>query len=145
MRATNILQFQSTPVTNLLRPWKKFKDGTIFYGLTKTGNKRTPLTTKQGNKTMYKGTRSSGIGRHTKYGEYVINWRKVRTFVTPTFPNLELKPLVSHNTNELRHEFTGFKKGPLDKNLYFEKIKEFIRDGRVQGKASDVSCHAERG
>lgn len=72
-----------TQINQLLRPWKTFKDGTLFYGTTKNGSKRHPLTSKQGNKNYYKGTRSSGIGSHTAYGKYTINWEKVRTYVVP--------------------------------------------------------------
>ncbi|CCC68839.1 hypothetical protein NCAS_0B07550 [Naumovozyma castellii] len=145
MKPSTTSYFQGTSLLNLLRPWKRYRDGTIFYGYAKSGNKRTPLTTKQGNKTMYKGTRSSGIGKHTKYGEYTIDWKKVRTFTVPKFPNLELKPLVSHNAPELKHQFIGYKKGPLDPKLYVDKIKEFIRSGKIQSKASDPECHIERG
>lgn len=72
-----------TQVNFLLRPWKTFKDGTLFYGTSKNGSKRHPLTSKQGNKNYYKGTRSSGIGSHTAYGKYTITWDKVRTYVVP--------------------------------------------------------------
>lgn len=137
MKPSSILQ--------LTRPWKKYRDGTLFYGLSKAGNKRTPLTTKQGNKTMYKGTRSSGIGRHTKHGQYVIQWNKVNTFVVPQFINLDLKPLVSTNLPELKHEFTGYSKGPLDTKLYFDKLRHFIEYGNVQTKATDINCYVERG
>lgn len=67
----------------VLRPWKTFKDGTLFYGTSKTGSKRHPLTSKQGNKNFYKGTRSSGVGQHTSTGKYTIHWDKVRTYVVP--------------------------------------------------------------
>lgn len=137
MKPSSILQ--------LTRPWKKYRDGTLFYGLSKAGNRRTALTTKQGNKTMYKGTRSSGIGRHTKHGQYVIQWNKVNTFVVPQFVNLDLKPLVSTNVPELKHEFTGYSKGPLDTKLYFDKLRQFIEYGNVQSKATDINCYVERG
>lgn len=94
---------------------------------------------------MYKGTRSSGIGKHTKHGQYVIQWNKVNTFVVPKFVNLDLKPLVSANVPELKHEYTGFKKGPLDTKLYFSKLKQFIEQGNVQSDASNVACYTERG
>lgn len=145
MKPTSVNFFGQSTVLQLTRPWKKYRDGTLFYGLSKSGNNRTPLTTKQGNKTMYKGTRSSGIGKHTKYGEYVIDWSKVRTFVTPKFMNMDLKPLVSGNVPELKHEFQGYKKGPQDTKLYIQKLKEYIMNGKVQSEASDVNCHVERG
>ena len=44
---------------------------------------RLPLTTKQVNNGFYKGTGSGAMGRHTKHGGYVIEWKKVRTYVVP--------------------------------------------------------------
>lgn len=134
-----------TLILQLTRPWKRYRDGTLFYGLSKAGNKRTALTTKQGNKTMYKGTRSSGIGSHTKHGRYVINWNKVNTFVVPKFVNMDLKPLVCGNCNDLKHEFEGYTKGPLDPKLYFDKIRQYISMGDVPSEANDIKCHVERG
>ncbi|SCU86945.1 LADA_0E01134g1_1 [Lachancea dasiensis] len=145
MRPTLSTFFHESPVSLLTRPWKKNRDGTLFYGVSKSGNRRTPLTTKQGNKTMYKGTRSSGIGKHTRYGGYTIQWRKVRTFVTPKNYNSELKPLVSHRLPELRHTFQGFQKGALDTQLYFRKLRDYVKYGKVQSEASDVQCYVERG
>ncbi|CDH12524.1 probable 54S ribosomal protein L27,mitochondrial [Zygosaccharomyces bailii ISA1307] len=145
MKATAANLFHESPLALLTRPWKRYRDGTLFYGSSKTGNRRTPLTTKQGNKTMYKGTRSSGVGKHTRYGGYAINWDKVRTFVTPRDYNTELKPLVSHNVPELTHTFKGYSQGSLDPQLYFMKLREYIKNGRVPSEASDIDCHVERG
>lgn len=41
------------------------------------------LTTKDVNKGFYKGNRTGSMGRHTKYGGYLIDWKKVRTYVVP--------------------------------------------------------------
>ena len=49
--------------------------------------RRLALTTKQVNGGYYKGTGSGSMGEHTKHGGYIINWRKVRTYVVPK--NLE--------------------------------------------------------
>ncbi|CEP64723.1 mitochondrial 54S ribosomal protein mL41 LALA0_S13e01574g [Lachancea lanzarotensis] len=145
MRPTLANLFRESPVSLLTRPWKKNRDGTLFYGVSKSGNRRTALTTKQGNKTLYKGTRSSRIGKHTRYGGYTINWAKVRTFVTPMNFNSELKPLVSHNVPELKHSFQGYQKGALDAQLYFQKLRNYVNEGKVQSEASDVKCYVERG
>lgn len=145
MRSTAVNLFRESPITLLTRPWKKFRDGTLFYGASKAGNKRSALTTKQGNKTMYKGTRSSGIGKHTRYGGYTINWKRVRTFVTPKNYNTDLKPLVSHNVPELKHQFKGYAKGSLDAKLYFGKLREYIQNGKLPTDASDPKCYIERG
>ena len=45
--------------------------------------RKTPLTTKDVNKGFYKGTRTGNMGRHTKYGGFVVEWNKVRTYVVP--------------------------------------------------------------
>lgn len=145
MRSSFPSLFHGSSVLSLTRPWKKYRDGTLFYGISKSGNKRMALTTKDGNKNMYKGTRSSGIGKHTTRGGYKINWLRVRTFVTPANYNNNLKPLVSHNFPELKHNFTNYSKGPLDTKLYFEKLMQYIRNGKVQSEGSDVKCYVERG
>ncbi|KAL3235281.1 Large ribosomal subunit protein mL41 [Nakaseomyces bracarensis] len=144
LRPTNVNLFQASRASLLTRPWVKYRDGTLFYGESKAGNNRTALTTKQGNKNMYKGTRSSGIGRHTSRGGYIIEWKKVRTFVTPKDYNLDLKPLVSHNVPELKHQFKGYQ-GIMDTKLYMDKLKEYVVKGRIQSEASDVDCYVERG
>ncbi|ODV88053.1 hypothetical protein CANARDRAFT_26214 [[Candida] arabinofermentans NRRL YB-2248] len=132
MRASQILNFQETLVTSLRRPWKPYKDGTLFYGHSKTGNKRLPMTTKDGNKNFYKGTRSSGIGKFDMYGKYTINYEKVRTFVAPEdMDSCPLKPLVSSNTPIPKNTFTGYK-GASDGKLLFDKVKEFIETGKVE-------------
>ena len=41
------------------------------------------LTTKQGPHNYYKGNRTGSMGEHTKYGGYVVNYDKVRTYVPP--------------------------------------------------------------
>lgn len=135
--------FHLSALLSLRRPWKTYRDGTLFYGDTKTGSKRHALTTKDGNKNFYKGTGSSSIGRHTKHGKYVINWDKVRTFVVPeTLEETTLKPYVSSNVPELKHSFKGYK-GPQDPELFLTKLKEFINNGKVDSMVSET--YVERG
>ena len=45
--------------------------------------RRLALTTKQVNGGYYKGTGSGSMGRHTKHGGYIIDPKKVRTYVVP--------------------------------------------------------------
>jgi len=45
--------------------------------------RRLALTTKNGPKDYYKGTGSGSMGRHTRFGGYEIDMRKVRTYVPP--------------------------------------------------------------
>jgi len=49
------------------------------------------LTTKDVNKGFYKGTRTGSMGRHTKYGGYVIEWNKVRTYVVPDLTDFKVR------------------------------------------------------
>ena len=48
------------------------------------------LTTKDVNKGFYKGNRTGSMGRHTKYGGYVIEWNKVRTYVVPNLKDFKV-------------------------------------------------------
>lgn len=41
------------------------------------------LTTKDVGRGFYKGNRTGSMGQHTKWGGYIINWDKVRTFAVP--------------------------------------------------------------
>lgn len=45
--------------------------------------RKLPLTTKDINKGFYKGTGTGSMGSHTKFGGYIIDWQKVRTYVVP--------------------------------------------------------------
>lgn len=130
MRATNVLNFQQTTVSNLRRPWQTFKDGQIWYGMTTRGTKRHPLTTKQGNKHYYKGTGSSGYGKLNKSGVYIVNWTKVRTYVVPAdLHNTELKPLVSANVPQIYQKFTGYSDGMKSPELAWKNVVDFVEYG----------------
>ncbi|TID28548.1 hypothetical protein CANINC_002421 [Pichia inconspicua] len=133
--------FHSSTTTLLRRPWKTYKDGTLFYGQSKAGNKRLPLSTKQGNKNFYKGTRSSGIGHLDKWAKYEIDYNRVRTFVTPADMSTPLKPLVSSNVAIPKNTFKGFT-GPTDGRLWIEKVKEYIETGEVKIEKSET--HIEK-
>lgn len=45
--------------------------------------RRLPLTTKQGPHNYYKGNRTGAMGRHTKWGGYVLDYTKIRSYVCP--------------------------------------------------------------
>lgn len=45
--------------------------------------RRLPLNTKQAGKDFYKGNRTGSMGRHTKHGGYIIDFKKVRTYICP--------------------------------------------------------------
>lgn len=44
---------------------------------------RLRLTTKQVNGGYYKGNRTGSMGRFSDKGRYMIDWKKVRTYVVP--------------------------------------------------------------
>jgi len=53
--------------------------------------KRLALTTKQGPHNYYKGNRTGAMGQHTKYGGYIIDWKKVRTYVCPDLTDFNVR------------------------------------------------------
>ncbi|RPA95563.1 hypothetical protein L873DRAFT_1837101 [Choiromyces venosus 120613-1] len=83
--------------------------------------RRLQLTTKQVNGGYYKGTRSGAMGRHTKHGQYIIEWDKVRTYVVPDLKGFELMPFVTKKMEPTRGEFPG--SSPLDGKAYLENWK----------------------
>lgn len=123
--------FHSSASALLRRPWKTYKDGTLFYGQSKSGNKRVPLSTKQGNKNYYKGTRSSSIGRLSDKGKYMIDYNRVRTFVPPADMATPLKPLVSASVPVPKNTFRGYT-GVTDGRLWLDKVKEYVETGDVK-------------
>ena len=48
------------------------------------------LTTKDVKKGFYKGNRTGSMGRHTKYGGYLIDWAKVRTYAVPSLEGFKV-------------------------------------------------------
>lgn len=62
---------------------RHFKERLIPFRAPHPTNRRSKLTTKQGNKDFYKGTGSANMGQHTKHGRYIIDYHKVRTYVVP--------------------------------------------------------------
>ena len=55
------------------------------------------LTTKDVNKGYYKGTGTGSMGRHTKYGGYIIEWNKVRTYVCPNLEGFKVRKQFQHH------------------------------------------------
>ncbi|AOA62147.1 54S ribosomal protein L27, mitochondrial [Komagataella phaffii CBS 7435] len=130
----SIRSFHSSAGSLLKRPWKTYKDGTLFYGESKTGNNRVPLGTKQGNKNFYKGTRASGIGRFTKHGSYIIDPARTRTFVVPVTgasASESLRPFVSSNVPEIKQLFQPYK-GPTDPLLLLQRARNFVENGKTE-------------
>lgn len=63
---------------------------------------RVHFTTKNVGRGFYRGTGTGALGAHTKYGNYLIDWRKVRHFVVPELKDFKVSaqfPLLSwHDT-----------------------------------------------
>ncbi|MCJ1317629.1 hypothetical protein MMC15_002954 [Xylographa vitiligo] len=86
--------------------------------------RRLALTTKQVNGGFYKGTGSGSMGRHTKHGDYVIEWQKVRTYVVPAqLKDFKLTPFVTRNMEPLKGNFEGDRKGGLSGQRYLDRWK----------------------
>ncbi|KAK4503275.1 hypothetical protein PRZ48_006703 [Zasmidium cellare] len=87
--------------------------------------RRLPLNTKQGPHNYYKGNRVGSHGTHTKWGGYVIDWRKVRTYVVPELTNFSLTPFVAMRIQKRRDNFAHTeRKSPMDGKEYIRKWKE---------------------
>ncbi|EGS19894.1 mitochondrial 54S ribosomal protein mL41 [Thermochaetoides thermophila DSM 1495] len=81
------------------------------------------LTTKDVGKGYYKGTRTGSMGRHTKYGGYVIEWHKVRTYVCPSLDGFKLTPFVSRKIPPTRGQYSGDQLGPKNPERYLQRWK----------------------
>ncbi|USW51888.1 Putative ribosomal protein L27/L41 [Septoria linicola] len=88
--------------------------------------RRLALTTKQGPHNYYKGNRTGAMGRHTKWGGYVIDWKKVRTYVCPDLTGFQLTPFVAKHVKRPHKE--SFKhtesRSPMDGKEYIKRWKE---------------------
>ncbi|KAK3941647.1 mitochondrial ribosomal protein L27-domain-containing protein [Diplogelasinospora grovesii] len=80
------------------------------------------LTTKDVNKGFYKGTRTGSMGRHTKYGGYIIEWEKVRTYVCPDLTDFKLTPFVTMNMRKTFGQYESAA-GPKDPAVYLARWK----------------------
>ncbi|KAL8671845.1 MAG: hypothetical protein Q9168_003661 [Polycauliona sp. 1 TL-2023] len=86
--------------------------------------RRLALTTKQVNGGYYKGTGSGSMGRHTKHGGYIIDYRKVRTYVVPAnLKDFKLTPFVTKTMEPLKGDFEGDAKGGLSGDRYLDRWK----------------------
>lgn len=82
---------------------------------------RLALTTKQVNGGYYKGTGTGSTGRHTKHGGYVIEWRKVRTYIVPSsLKEFRLSPFVTKKMEPLRGKFGIDPKGANSGERYLQ-------------------------
>ncbi|RDW70571.1 mitochondrial 54S ribosomal protein mL41 [Aspergillus mulundensis] len=68
---------------------------------------RLRLTTKQVNGGYYKGNRTGSMGYFAKNGSYVIDWKKVRTYVVPeNLSSFKLTPFVTNLMNPTKSKYT---------------------------------------
>ncbi|KAI5866101.1 mitochondrial ribosomal protein L27-domain-containing protein [Durotheca rogersii] len=82
------------------------------------------LTTKDIKKGFYKGTRTGSMGRHTRYGGYIIDWDKVRTYVVPPGLNeFKLTPFVTKKMPPTRGRYEGYAMGPKSAEVYLNRWK----------------------
>ncbi|KAI0839979.1 mitochondrial ribosomal protein L27-domain-containing protein [Hypoxylon sp. FL0890] len=86
--------------------------------------RKLPLTTKDIKKGFYKGTRTGSMGRHTKFGGYIIDWNKVRTYVVPAgLDTFKLTPFVTRKVPPTRGRYEGYPLGPKSPELYLDRWK----------------------
>ncbi|KAL8863283.1 MAG: hypothetical protein Q9178_000658 [Gyalolechia marmorata] len=86
--------------------------------------RRLALTTKQVNGGYYKGTGSGAMGRHTKHGGYIVDYKKVRTYVVPKdLKDFKLTPFVTKTMEPLKGFFEGDPKGGLSGERYLDRWK----------------------
>ncbi|EME84064.1 uncharacterized protein MYCFIDRAFT_162925 [Pseudocercospora fijiensis CIRAD86] len=88
--------------------------------------RRLALTTKQGPHNYYKGNRTGSMGRHTKYGGYVIDYKKVRTYVCPDLSNFNLTPFVLSRIGRPERDYFGHTEtnSRMDGKEYIKKWKK---------------------
>ncbi|KAI2609611.1 mitochondrial ribosomal protein L27-domain-containing protein [Hypoxylon fragiforme] len=86
--------------------------------------RKLPLTTKDIKKGFYKGTRTGSMGQHTRFGGYIIDWKKVRTYVVPAdMESFKLTPFVANRVPKARGRYEGYAKGPKSPELYLDRWK----------------------
>lgn len=86
------------------------------------------LTTKDVKKGFYKGTGSGSMGRHTHWGTYKVDWRKVRTYVVPdSLAKTKLTPFVTKKMEPTsgfgQYLGQGDRAGPKSPQLYLNRWK----------------------
>ncbi|KAK3724781.1 60S ribosomal protein L27, mitochondrial [Vermiconidia calcicola] len=87
--------------------------------------RRLALTTKQGPHNYYKGNRTGAMGRHTKYGGYIIDYAKVRTYVCPDLTGFHLTPFVMKSIRSPKERWRHTESGrPTDGKEYLRQWKE---------------------
>ena len=83
------------------------------------------------------------MGRHTRHGGYIIEWKKVRTYVVPMnlkdfkvllptiqcspstlTPYLQLTPFVTKKMRSLRGDFGNDPQGGLSGDIYLNRWKQ---------------------
>ena len=57
--------------------------------------RRLALNTKQAGKDYYKGNRTGSMGKHTKFGGYLVDYKKVRTYVCPDLAGFNVRKISS--------------------------------------------------
>ena len=63
--------------------------------------RRLALNTKQAGKDYYKGNRTGSMGRHTKWGGYIVDYKKVRTYVCPDLAGFNVRQIQKKTPRKL--------------------------------------------
>ncbi|KAM0693353.1 hypothetical protein Q7P36_006607 [Cladosporium allicinum] len=91
--------------------------------------RRLALNTKQAGKDYYKGNRTGSMGSHTKYGGYIVDPKKVRTYCCPDLSDFNLTPFVATRIEKVAETWEHHESGtPIDGKEY---LKQWKADGGV--------------
>ncbi|KAH8700492.1 50S ribosomal protein YmL27 [Talaromyces proteolyticus] len=104
---------------------------------------RLRLTTKQVNGGYYKGTRSGSMGFFNKHGEYVIDYRKVRTYAVPeNLKDFKLTPFVTKTFSKTPSKYktplmTGKDYLEIWKTRNYTEYESMLRSGETAENGSE--------
>lgn len=91
--------------------------------------RRLALNTKQAGKDFYKGNRTGSMGQHTKFGGYLVDYKKVRTYVCPDLAGFNLTPFVAKRIEKVAENWEHTESGTaIDGKEY---LKQWKADGGV--------------
>ncbi|KAL6703658.1 hypothetical protein ACN47E_009432 [Coniothyrium glycines] len=104
--------------------------------------RRLPLSPKQAGKEYYKGNRVGSMGTINKYGNFIPDWSKIRTYVYPIngTKSCELTPFVAANTEKARRNDVTDAPEPYPKRFTGE---DYLRSWKLMGGHDIVEAPEE--
>jgi len=85
---------------------------------------RLRFTTKQVGKGFYRGSNVGSLGAHTRYGDYIIDWRKTRHYVVPDLRDTKVISSLTHSSaaevlTDTHEQLTPFVSGQIPRHEKF--------------------------